>query len=93
MLSEKPEDGADGAQGIASRWSGSGETVERQAMVDDYVAAHGFAVADDGERDVLTGSSGIDWFFANLEGDGVLDKVTDLDDELLANDLEFILQN
>ena len=36
------------------------------------------SVSDDDSKDVLTGSAGIDWFFANLEGTGVLDKITDL---------------
>lgn len=34
-------------------------------------------VGDDGAKDMLTGSAGADWFFANLV-DGVLDKITDL---------------
>src|SRR5262249_36229421 len=33
-------------------------------------------VFDDGAEDVLTGSLGQDWFFANLAGTGVRDKVT-----------------
>ena len=49
-------------------------------------------VFDDGAKDVMTGSSGVDWFFANLEADkgGVLDKITDLDDDEFAEDLQFI---
>jgi Ca2+-binding RTX toxin-like protein len=47
-------------------------------------------VVDDDARDILTGSAGEDWFFANLEG-GVLDKITDLNDEELATDLAWIL--
>ena len=45
---------------------------------------------DDGAADVLTGSSGQDWFFANLTGTGVKDKVTDLSAAEFANDLTFI---
>jgi hypothetical protein len=37
-------------------------------------------VFDDAAADLLTGSSGIDWFFANLDG-GVLDTITDLGDD------------
>ena len=48
-------------------------------------------VWDDSGRDVLTGSSGQDWFFANLDGTGVLDKVTDLHDDEFADDLAWIL--
>ena len=49
-------------------------------------------VFDDGAKDVMTGSSGVDWFFANLEADkgGVLDKITDLHDDEFADDLQFI---
>jgi hypothetical protein len=47
-------------------------------------------VFDDGAADVLTGSSGQDWFFANLSGGGVLDRLTDLSAAEFANDLTFI---
>jgi Ca2+-binding RTX toxin-like protein len=49
-------------------------------------------VFNDDAKDVMTGSSGVDWFFANLEDDegGVLDKITDLHDDEFADDLEFI---
>ena len=46
-------------------------------------------VFDDGAKDVLTGTSGLDWYFANLAGTGVLDKNTDLTDNAFANDLSF----
>src|SRR5262249_19223410 len=49
-------------------------------------------VHDDEAADVLTGSSGEDWFFANIDGDGnsaAKDKVTDLQAEELWNDLNF----
>ena len=47
-------------------------------------------VFDDGSLDVLTGSSGQDWFWANCVGTGVLDKITDLSASEFANDLDFI---
>ena len=54
----------------------------------------GITVFDDGSADVLTGSAGQDWFFANLAKDstdsGVLDKVTDLSASEFASDLDFI---
>ena len=34
-------------------------------------------VHDDNDQDKLTGSSGIDWFFANLSGGAFLDVITD----------------
>ena len=43
-------------------------------------------VQDDQEKDVLTGSAGADWFFANFESD----RVTDLKDEAFAEELDFI---
>ena len=49
---------------------------------------------DDNAADVLTGSSGTDWFFANLDGDRdpniVKDKITDLHCGEFADDLDFI---
>jgi Ca2+-binding RTX toxin-like protein len=47
-------------------------------------------VFDDDRADVLTGSSGQDWFFANLQGSGVRDRVTDLSAAEFALDLAFI---
>jgi hypothetical protein len=48
------------------------------------------SVFDDGAADVMTGSAGQDWFFANLDS-GVKDKITDLSASEFANDLDFIL--
>lgn len=48
-------------------------------------------VFDDGAEDVLTGSAGQDWFFANLTGSGVRDRITDLGAAEFAIDLDFIL--
>jgi hypothetical protein len=47
-------------------------------------------VYDDGAADTLTGSEGLDWFFANVDF-GVKDKITDLSAKEFANDLDFIL--
>jgi N-acetylneuraminic acid mutarotase len=46
----------------------------------------GVSVADDGARDVITGSSGLDWFLFNEEED----KATDLNDEEFADILDFV---
>ena len=48
-------------------------------------------VFDDGDRDVLTGSAGVDWFFFNSDPDQDGDRATDLKDEAFGNDLEWIL--
>jgi RTX calcium-binding nonapeptide repeat (4 copies) len=42
---------------------------------------------DDGENDRLTGSKGVDWFFANLDG-SVIDQFTDLIAGELVDDLD-----
>ncbi len=42
---------------------------------------------DDADRDVLTGSSGTDWFLLDLDND----RATDLKDEVFANDLDWVL--
>ncbi|HUG68126.1 MAG TPA: SBBP repeat-containing protein [Pirellulaceae bacterium] len=78
---------------ISGLWAGVGDAASRRTAVLDYLAAYGATFSDDSERDLLTGSAGLDWFFANLQGDGVLDKVTDLDDVLFAQDLDFILES
>jgi Ca2+-binding RTX toxin-like protein len=60
-------------------------------------AAYGaITVQDDNAKDTLTGSSGQDWFFANLfldNGDDAdqKDKITDLHADEFAADLDFIL--
>lgn len=46
-------------------------------------------VFDDGVKDVLTGSAGKDWFWANLDT-GVKDKITDLSANEFATDIDFI---
>ncbi|MBC7965167.1 MAG: tandem-95 repeat protein, partial [Fuerstia sp.] len=49
----------------------------------------GATVFDDGIEDVLTGSAGLDWFFANFDG-GISDKITDLHASEFADDIDFI---
>jgi hypothetical protein len=41
----------------------------------------GVTVFDDDDEDVLSGGSELDWYFANLSGNGALDTITDLDPE------------
>jgi Ca2+-binding RTX toxin-like protein len=52
-------------------------------------------VFDDNAADVLTGSAGVDWFFANLDADGdpniAKDKITDLHTGEFAMDIDWIL--
>jgi hypothetical protein len=53
----------------------------------NYFLTAGESVLEDDADDKLTGSSGDDWFFF----DPILDRGTDLNDEIFANDLSFIL--
>jgi uncharacterized delta-60 repeat protein len=86
---------------ILAEWTSSRSTSTRQLNLTDgsgdskangtnYLSAS--TVFDDGVRDVITGSSGFDWFFANLGSDDDLtkDKITDLSASEFANDLDFI---
>jgi PKD domain-containing protein/hemolysin type calcium-binding protein len=72
---------------------GSGSSGAVTLNVDPGLGA--VTVFDDNAADVLTGSAGIDWFFANLDGDGdssaSKDKITDLQAAEFADDLEFIV--
>ena len=57
------------------------------------VCINASTVSDDNDYDVLTGSSGTDWFLFNRDSDGVVkDKVTDLStfEALYAQDIDWI---
>ena len=74
-------------EAIMDEWTSTNDYDTRVANLSATLTDN---VTDDGSKDVLTGSAGIDWFFANLEGDGVLDKITDLSADEFAQDLDFI---
>jgi hypothetical protein len=60
---------------------------------DHAFALNALTVGDDTDEDVLTGSSGQDWFLFNRDKDGVVkDKVTDLStfEAMYAQDIDFI---
>jgi Ca2+-binding RTX toxin-like protein len=60
---------------------------------DNAFALNTATVGDDSDEDVLTGSSGQDWFLFNRDKDGVVrDKVTDLStfEAMYAQDIDFI---
>ena len=73
--------------------------VKYKALIDDirasfanrlngnYFLQADVTVFDDGSQDQLSGSAGQDWFFANLMGAGVLDKITDLGKDEIATDI------
>lgn len=67
---------------IMKVWTGIGDFGQRVTSIQGDGTANGFylnaaTVSDDAAYDVLTGSSGQDWFMFNSDS-GVLDKATDL---------------
>ncbi|MEX2139004.1 MAG: hypothetical protein WD894_07065 [Pirellulales bacterium] len=72
---------------IMAEWTSAGDYTTRTA---NLASTFSGLSLDDGTKDVLTGSSGQDWFFANLEA-GVLDKITDLSADEFEPDMDFIL--
>lgn len=75
------------------RGDGSGANFASRANGEVFLSTDGDAatVLDDAARDILTGGSGRDLFFANLDL-GVWDRITDLNAAELALDLDFIGQ-
>jgi hypothetical protein len=61
---------------IRDEWKSGNSYVERVAAVKLILPSS--SVFDDDEQDLLTGSSGNDFFFANYVGHGVFDIITDL---------------
>ena len=86
------------AQRTANITGGSGAASERRNgdyFLNTSVANGLITVYDDNAKDMLTGASGQDWFFANLfldNGDNAdqKDKITDLSASEFALDLDFI---
>lgn len=74
--------------------NGTGTTFANRLNGDIFLRTTALAatttVFDDNAEDLLTGTSGQDWFFANLTGGGVRDRITDLSAAEFANDLSFI---
>ena len=76
-------------------WTSAASFADRTAVLrGSLLVAEGSSatVFDDGAADVLTGSAGQDWFFAQLDGENGLtrDKITDLTAAEFAADLDFI---
>ena len=67
---------------IRDAWNGAGTYQQRVANIQSNGFASRLAadvtVFDDNAVDQLTGSSGQDWFFANVDGAGAHDSITDL---------------
>jgi Ca2+-binding RTX toxin-like protein len=90
---------ADGAAlcAIMAEWTSSRDYVTRVANLTGagtgerlnggFFLQKGVNIFDDGARDVLTGSAGLDWFFFHDSED----KATDLSDEEFAGVLDYIL--
>jgi hypothetical protein len=53
----------------------------------NYFLQADVTVFDDGAQDQLTGSAGQDWFFANIFGPGVLDKITGVSKDEIVTDI------
>ena len=62
-------------------------TLQTGTRRDRNVRLNSDTVFNDSDKDVLTGSSGLDWFFFDQQQD----RATDLKDEVFANDLTWIL--
>lgn len=81
---------------IMAEWTSANTYSQRTANLRaSYLRTDGLAtVFDDNAHDVLTGSAGQDWFFAQLDGDDstVKDKITDLGASEFASDIDWILQ-
>lgn len=67
----------------------SGTGSDPRLNLDYFLTATGpdQTVFDDGATDSLTGSAGVDWFFANYQGGGVLDKISGFANGETENDL------
>jgi protocatechuate 3,4-dioxygenase beta subunit/sugar lactone lactonase YvrE len=76
---------------IMATWNSSGSYEDRIAALSALLNEQ--TVSDDDDPDKLTGASGLDWYFAQLDGnDGLeMDKITDLHSNESAEDLEGIL--
>jgi len=70
--------------------TGTGSGVSSAARLNGDVFLLADVTAFDGSADVMTGSSGQDWFWANLDA-GVKDRITDLSAGEFPSDLDFIL--
>ena len=62
------------AQRVANLTNGNGGIA---ALNGAFFLIDGWTVFDDSAKDTLSGGSGTDWFFANIDT-GVLDVITDL---------------
>jgi len=89
---------------IMAEWTSASAYETRVANLSDGDSSSGLngtvhliaddTVSSDGDRDILTGSAGADWFFANLDrelDDATRDKITDLQNDEFADDLDWIM--
>jgi len=78
-------------QALMDSWTGNLSYDQRVSSLQDSTQRGGVylgsaTIGNDSSADVLTGSSGLDWFLF----DATKDRATDLNDEAFANDLTFI---
>ena len=72
---------------IANLTNGKGSTDGENGSTFLKTSGEDASIFEDDDKDILTGSAGLDWLFFNT----LQDRATDLDDEIFANDLDFIL--
>jgi VCBS repeat-containing protein len=87
------DDNQTALKAIRAAWAGSGTYSQRTAALQStsfaYRLVADVTVLDDNAADLLTGSTGSDWFFANLNGSGARDCVTDLGNNEIATDTDY----
>jgi Ca2+-binding RTX toxin-like protein len=90
------DDDAEALCGVLAEWVRTDRTYSQR--VNALTSGGGFngsvlindtTVSDDSIEDILTGSSGQDWFLFNADG-SYKDKITDLSASEFANDIDFI---
>lgn len=93
------DNSASGLSTIMATWTSNQSLLLRVLQLSAILDADGpnATVHDDGNNDMLTGSAGYDWFFANLFLDcgddaNIKDKITDLSliEALFAQDIDFM---
>ncbi len=72
---------------IMNEWTSDGDLLTRIENLSPTLILNSTVKDADEDVDILTGSAGDDWFFLDLQ----IDKATDLQDEVFANDLEWIM--
>ena len=73
-----------------AEWTSANPFATRIAQPRHGCSAADFDVFNDADVDTLTGKNGDDWFFVNNADGGVQDVITDLKNDEVATDLDFV---